>query len=91
MKCNSASKLKTKAKSVVAQQQECPSGCCQGNEILCLSIPCPVSIVLLGINLQLELPCLRLTSTTPLTGAQANQVLQALTNVINSVGTSIQR
>jgi hypothetical protein len=86
------SKLSAKAqpKAVVAQQQQCPEGCCQGNEILCLSIPCPVSIVLLGINLQLELPCLRLTSTSPLTAAQTNQLLRVVSNVIGSLGTSIQ-
>lgn len=67
-------------------QQGCPSGCCTGNEILCISIPCPINIVLLGLNLTLELPCVRLTSTTPLTAAQTNTVMQSLTKILESLG-----
>lgn len=67
----------------------CPEGCCEGTEILCLSIPCPVNIVLLGISLELELPCIRLTSPIPLTGAQANTVLQFLANTVASLGSNL--
>lgn len=38
---------------VLQQQPECPEGCCDGSEILCVSIPCPVTVVLLGLELQL--------------------------------------
>ncbi|MFZ5988945.1 MAG: hypothetical protein ACOYWZ_17725 [Bacillota bacterium] len=68
----------------------CPEGCCQGNEILCISIPCPVTIVLLGLTLQLELPCIRLTSQDGLTGDQVNQLLQVLTSLLGNLGGIIQ-
>ncbi|MBP1759872.1 MAG: hypothetical protein H6Q63_789 [Firmicutes bacterium] len=71
----------------MAGQGQCPQGCCTGNEILCISIPCPISIVLLGISLQLELPCVRLTSQQVLTGTQAAQSVNALTGIIGAVGT----
>lgn len=76
---------------VVQQQpnQPCPEGCCTGNEILCISIPCPVSIVLLGIDLTLELPCVRLTSTQPLTVNQVTQLLGALTNILGSISQNV--
>lgn len=64
----------------------CPAGCCNGTEILCIAIPCPVTIVLLGIELTLQLPCLRLTSTTTLTGAQAAQLLALLAQLIAAIG-----
>lgn len=70
-------------------QQACPAGCCKGNEILCISIPCPVSIVLLGIDLTLELPCVRLTSKTPLTAAQINNIIQTLTRILGSLTPSL--
>ncbi|ADK15780.1 MULTISPECIES: hypothetical protein [Clostridium] len=72
------------------QQSTCPSGCCTGNEILCISIPCPINIVLLGLNLTLELPCVRLTSSTPLTAPQINQLVQPVAGIISSLGTSIK-
>lgn len=68
------------------EEPECPEGCCEGGEILCVSIPCPISIVLLGIPLQLELPCLRLTSTQTLNAGQVNQLLQALAGLIGGLG-----
>ena len=67
-------------------QQTCPSGCCTGNEILCVSIPCPINIVLLGLALTLELPCIRLTSTTPLTATQTNEIVQVISRIIGSLG-----
>jgi hypothetical protein len=62
------------------QQPQCPEGCCQGDEILCISIPCPITIVLLGLELQLELPCIRLTQT--------QQILASLTNILGNLGTN---
>ena len=64
---------------------QCPEGCCTGNEILCISIPCPVTIVLLGLKLTLELPCIRLTSQTPLTPSQVQQILQVLSNLLGNL------
>ncbi|MDF2946423.1 MAG: hypothetical protein K0S51_1102 [Bacillales bacterium] len=68
---------------------QCPDGCCQGNEILCVSIPCPISIVLLGLELQLELPCIKLTAQDSLTPAQIQQILSVLSGIIGSLGTNI--
>lgn len=85
--------MEDKLKDIVEPQQQpqCPPGCCTGNEILCISIPCPVSIVLLGIDLTLELPCVRLTSTTPLSSAQVSQLIQAITGILGSLGTSVTK
>ncbi len=71
------------------QNDECPEGCCEGNEILCVSIPCPITIVLLGLQLQLELPCIRLTSQSPLSTEQVNQLLGVLTNLLGNLGGSL--
>lgn len=71
------------------QENQCPDGCCTGNEILCVSIPCPISIVLLGLQLQLELPCIRLTSQDNLTPAQVQQLLGFLSNLLGNLGTNI--
>lgn len=70
------------------QQPECPEGCCTGNEILCVSIPCPIDIVLLGLQLRLELPCIRLSSQgdTPLDEADVQRLLQVLTGILGSLG-----
>jgi hypothetical protein len=69
------------------QTEQCPEGCCQGTEILCISIPCPITIVLLGLTLTLELPCVRLTSPNPLTSSEITDILQILTNLIGVLGT----
>jgi hypothetical protein len=67
---------------------ECPEGCCTGNEILCVSIPCPIDIVLLGLQLRLELPCIRLTSQgdTPLGEADVQQLIRVLTGILGNLG-----
>lgn len=67
-------------------QPQCPEGCCTGDEILCVSIPCPIDIVLLGIDLRLELPCVRLSSGSPLTSAQLGQILQVLQSLLGGIG-----
>jgi hypothetical protein len=69
----------------------CPSGCCTGTEILCISIPCPINIVLLGLNLTLELPCVRLTSTTPLTASQTSTIMQSLINILGSLAPNVTK
>ena len=83
-------KIYNKTKEVIFMpnqpEQTCPDGCCTGDEILCISIPCPIDIVLLGIDLTLELPCVRLSSNSPLTAAQNNQIIQLLTRVLGSLG-----
>jgi hypothetical protein len=71
-----------------SNEEECPEGCCTGNEILCLSIPCPVTIVLLGITLTLELPCLRLTSEQDVSASQVAPLLQALTGVLGALSST---
>lgn len=70
----------------VNQENGCPQGCCTGDELLCISIPCPVTVVLLGsLRLTLDLDCVRLTSDTALTGNQANQVLGVLQQLLGSL------
>jgi hypothetical protein len=69
------------------QPEQCPAGCCQGTEILCISIPCPITIVLLGLTLTLELPCVRLTSPNLLTPSDITDILQSLINLLGALGT----
>ncbi|HEX3046424.1 MAG TPA: hypothetical protein VHY08_16830 [Bacillota bacterium] len=64
----------------------CPAGCCNGTEILCISDPCPISLVVLGIPLQVELTCLRLSSPITLTTAQVQAILQVLIGILGSLG-----
>jgi len=71
------------------EQNQCPPGCCTGTEILCTSIPCPINIVVLGLQLQIELPCIRISSPTALTPQQVQSVLQVLTNLLTNLGGSL--
>lgn len=81
---------KTQPELKQQQPTQCPEGCCTGDEILCVSIPCPISIVLLGIDLQLELPCLRLsTQSSNLTTDQTQQLLSVFTNLLGNLGSTI--
>ena len=77
------------AAKIAQNQTECPEGCCTGDEILCISIPCPISIVLLGLDLTPELPCIRLASGSPLSGAQTEQTLQVLQTLLGALGGSV--
>ena len=81
--------MSEKNAQVLQRQEGCPEGCCTGTEILCISIPCPVNIVLLGLTLNLELPCLRLTSGQSLTGTQISQILQVLVETLGNLGSVI--
>lgn len=65
---------------------DCPESCCTGDEILCIGIPCPIDVVVLGIELQIELPCVRITSPTDLTDEQIQQLLGVLTTILSSLG-----
>ncbi|GLV61726.1 hypothetical protein Bmyc01_03960 [Bacillus mycoides] len=50
------------------QQQQQQYKCqCDGKEALCVSIPVPITVVLLGTKLQVELPCIRITSEEDIT------------------------
>lgn len=55
--------------------EQTSSGCCTEREILCISIPCPISFFLLGTSLQLELPLFKLTSNQGLTAEQISALL----------------
>ena len=70
-------------------QAQCPPGCCTGDEILCISIPCPITIVLLGLELQLNLPCLSLTSVDNLSTSQVEQLLGFLANLLGNLGSGV--
>lgn len=64
----------------------CPDSCCTGEEILCIGIPCPIDIVLRGMELQVELPCVRVTSPEDLTDTQVQELLDLLTGVLEVLG-----
>ncbi|HET7579906.1 MAG TPA: hypothetical protein VFK33_11555 [Bacillales bacterium] len=63
-------------------RQQPPLCHCNGNELLCLSIPSPITAVLLGNKLQVELPCIRITSEKDLTPV----VEQLLTSLSQALG-----
>jgi hypothetical protein len=73
------------------QQKNCGRTCCDGTEILCLSIPCPATLVLLGLELNLELQCLRLTSVGGLTADNVAGAFRALGNLLGALGASMQQ
>ncbi|PYZ95400.1 hypothetical protein CR205_19915 [Alteribacter lacisalsi] len=56
--------------------------------MLCVAIPCPIDIVLLGLQLRLELPCIRLSGLgdNPLAEADVQRLLQVLTGIIGGLG-----
>lgn len=72
------------------QNSRCNNDCCKGNELLCISIPEPITIVVLGNTLRLELPCLRLTSEDSLSGEEASTILAALTRILGAAGAIIE-
>lgn len=59
-----------------------------GNELVCVSIPCPIRIVLLGglLDLTVTLPCLTIASTNELTPAQLAALLRLLTDLLGGLG-----
>lgn len=71
----------------MGQPQACES-CCEQTDILCVSIPGGVHIVLLGINIDLGPVCLRISNpgTGPLTAAQQANVQQVAGAVGNLLG-----
>ena len=58
------------------------SDCCKGNEILCIEIPGPITIVLLGIKLTLTIPCIRIGSPNPLTKDEKDILAKIFGNAI---------
>lgn len=79
------------ATRVEPAQTECPPGCCTGDELLCVSIPCPITVVLLGLSVQAELPCIRLTAGAPISGAQISQLREAFSGTVKSLGAAVGR
>ncbi|RXT05783.1 hypothetical protein [Ammoniphilus sp. CFH 90114] len=59
--------------------------CCRGNEIVCLSLPSPLNLVLLGIKLRLELPCLRLTSKEQISEQQIERLINLLRRLLGGL------
>lgn len=64
---------------------ECPPSCCTGDEILCVGIPCPIDIVLLGLELTVELPCIRVSSNGELTDDQIQRLIGVLEGVLGNL------
>lgn len=73
-------------------QPQCES-CCEDTDILCVSIPGGVHIVLLGIHIDLEALCLRISNPGPgtLTAAQQANVEQVAGAVGNLLGNLLPR
>lgn len=76
----------------MGQPQQCES-CCEDTDILCVSIPGGVHIVLLGIHIDLEAVCLRISNpgTSTLTAAQQANVEQIAGAVGNLLGNLLPR
>jgi len=73
-------------------QNQCPNSCCSGTELVCVSIPCPVNIVLLGglLDINLDLRCLTIESNGQLTPDQVTNIVQTLSNLLGSLLGSLQ-
>jgi hypothetical protein len=52
--------------------EQAPSGPCNctGNEILCINIPGPITLVILGMKFTFTIPCINLGAAQPLTPEQ---------------------
>ena len=64
--------------------------CCTGDEILCVSVPSPISVALLGRKLTLEAPRVKLTSEMSLTGRQTVHLLRVLIDFLKTIGTIVE-
>ncbi|WP_001059002.1 MULTISPECIES: hypothetical protein [Bacillus] len=64
------------------QQYKCQ---CDGKEALCVSIPVPITVVLLGTKLQVELPCIRITSEEDITPV-LKKLIKSLGGLIGGAG-----
>ena len=72
-------------------QPQCDS-CCEDTDILCVSIPAGIHIVLLGIHIDLESLCLQITNPPgALTAAQQANVGQVAGAVGNLLGNLLPR
>ncbi|PDZ82091.1 hypothetical protein CON93_28455 [Bacillus toyonensis] len=66
------------------QQYKCQ---CDGKEALCVSIPVPITVVLLGTKLQVELPCIRITSEEDITPV-LKKLIKSLGGFLGGSGSS---
>ncbi|PHB56990.1 hypothetical protein [Bacillus toyonensis] len=66
------------------QQYKCQ---CDGKEALCVSIPVPIPVVLLGTKLQVELPCIRITSEEDITPV-LKKLIKSLGGLLGGSGSS---
>ena len=64
------------------QQYKCQ---CDGKEALCVSIPVPITVVLLGTKLQVELPCIRITSEEDITPV-LKKLIKSLGGLLGGAG-----
>ncbi|KNH36932.1 hypothetical protein ACS75_26185 [Bacillus thuringiensis] len=70
------------------QQQQQQYKCqCDGKEALCVSIPVPITVVLLGTKLQVELPCIRITSEEDITPV-LKKLIKSLGGLLGGSGSS---
>ncbi|MCU5556963.1 hypothetical protein OCB15_29350 [Bacillus cereus] len=68
------------------QQQQQQHKCqCDGKEALCVSIPVPITVVLLGTKLQVELPCIRITSEEDITPV-LKKLIKSLGGLLGGAG-----
>ncbi|MGG0235172.1 hypothetical protein [Bacillus tropicus] len=68
------------------QQQQQQYKCqCDGKEALCVSIPVPITVVLLGTKLQVELPCIRITSEEDITPV-LKKLIKSLGGLLGGAG-----
>jgi hypothetical protein len=77
---------------VKPNEPQCPESCCSGTELVCVSIPCPINIVLLGglLNINLDLRCLKIESNGELTPDEMINILQTLSNLLGGLVGSLQ-
>ncbi|MFF2343709.1 hypothetical protein [Bacillus mycoides] len=67
-----------------SQQYKCQ---CDGKEALCVSIPVPITVVLLGTKLQVELPCIRITSDEDITPV-LKKLIKSLGGLLGGAGST---
>ncbi|MFB9760350.1 hypothetical protein [Ectobacillus funiculus] len=76
------------SRGIRPQQSQQPQQCqCDGSEALCVSVPVPLTVVLFGTKLQVELECLKITSEQDITPA-LQKLVRSLGGLLGGSGST---
>ncbi|MTI47301.1 hypothetical protein [Sporosalibacterium faouarense] len=67
----------------------CHNKCCKGDELLCIAIPVPITVVILGFELNVDIPCIRITAPDDMSSDQANDLMNSLNGILSNLTTIV--